>query len=177
MKTGIIICGLNGAGKSTLGRALAKERGYYFIDVEDLYFPKDDPHYAYASQRTRQEVEIRLASEIHAHGDFVFASVHGDYGESVRSALRCCVYISIPREIRLQRVKNRSYQKFGSRMLPGGDLYEREEKFFAFVGSRTEDPVEKWLETLSCPAIKIDGTKPVEENLRLLTERIPHENH
>ena len=30
----------------------------------------------------------------------------------------------------MQRVKKRSFQKFGNRMLPGGDLHEQEEKFF-----------------------------------------------
>lgn len=43
MGTGIILCGLNGAGKSTLGRALAKKLDFYFIDSEDLYFPKENP--------------------------------------------------------------------------------------------------------------------------------------
>lgn len=44
----ILICGLNGAGKSTLGRALAEASGYVFRDIEDYYFPKDDPANPYA---------------------------------------------------------------------------------------------------------------------------------
>lgn len=38
--TGIVICGLNGAGKSTLGKALAEKLDFYFIDNEDLFFPR-----------------------------------------------------------------------------------------------------------------------------------------
>ena len=53
MGTGIIICGLNGTGKSTLGKALAEKLHFYFIDNEDLYFPKIDPAYVYADPRTR----------------------------------------------------------------------------------------------------------------------------
>ena len=37
---GIAIFGLNGAGKSTLGHALAKESGYFEMDMEDYYFPE-----------------------------------------------------------------------------------------------------------------------------------------
>lgn len=48
------------------------------------------------------------------------------------------VFIDVPRDIRLQRVKDRSYQKFGNRMLPSGDLYEQEKRFFDLVESRTE---------------------------------------
>ena len=42
MGIGIIVCGLNGVGKSTLGKALAEKLNFYFIDNEDLYFPKTD---------------------------------------------------------------------------------------------------------------------------------------
>ena len=50
---GIVICGLNGAGKSTLGKTLAEKLDFHFIDIENLYFPKTNPDYAYASTRTR----------------------------------------------------------------------------------------------------------------------------
>ena len=60
MGTGIVVCGLNGAGKSTLGKALAKKLGYYFIDNENLYFPKNDSDYPYAVQRDRNEVSELL---------------------------------------------------------------------------------------------------------------------
>lgn len=57
MGTGIMVYGLNGAGKSTLGRALAEKLNFYFIDHEDLFFPKTDPDYIYVSPCTREEVE------------------------------------------------------------------------------------------------------------------------
>ena len=83
MGTGILICGLNGAGKSALGKALAEKLHFYFIDNEDLYFPKTDPNYMYASPRTREEAKKLLFREIKAHENFVFASVKGDYGEEI----------------------------------------------------------------------------------------------
>lgn len=80
--------------------------------------------------------------------------------------------MDVPKEIRMQRVRNRSFQKFGSRMLPGGDLQEREENFFQLVQSRTENTVEESLHCLNCPVIRIDGTKPIEENTRFIMEQI-----
>lgn len=172
MRTGIIICGLNGAGKSTLGRALAKELGLRFIDIEDIYFPKTDSQNIYASPRTRKEVETLLYSEFKAHEGFVFASVHGNYGDGICSFLRYAVLVSVPKDVRMERVKNRSFQKFGDRVLPGGDLYEQEEKFFDFVKSRAENTSEKWVESLSCPVIRVDGTKPIEENITYILGEI-----
>ena len=80
--------------------------------------------------------------------------------------------IDVPKDVRMKRVKNRSFQKFGNRMLLGGDLYEQEERFFDLVESRAENTVEKWIQSLNCPIIRIDGTKPIEENINLIIEQI-----
>lgn len=171
MGTGIIMCGLNGAGKSTLGKALADRLNYRFIDNEDLYFPKIDPDYMYAAERTREEVEELLLSEIKAYKDFVFASVKGNY-EKALPFFNYAVLVSVPREIRLRRVQKRSFRKFGERMLPGGDLYERERSFFELVSSRAENTVEEWLRTFGGQVIRVDGTKPINENVDFIAEEI-----
>ena len=144
---GIIVCGLNGSGKSTLGKALAKKLHFHFIDNEDLYFPKTDAHYIYGSPRTREEVEKLLWSEMMAHENFVFTSVRGDYGETIYSFFQYAVLIDVPKHIRIQRVRNRSFQKFGERML-------------------------LWVKSLKCPVLRIDGTKAIEENVDFIMEWI-----
>ena len=172
MGTGILVCGLNGVGKSTLGKALAEKLRFHFVDNEDLYFPKTDPNYLYASPRSREEVEALLLREIRAHEDFVFASVKGDYGEAVRGCFRYAVLMGVPREVRLQRVRDRSFRKFGDRMLQGGDLYETEENFFRLVSSRAEDTVEEWAKGLACPVIRVDGTKSIAENVDFIIKQM-----
>ena len=174
MGTGIIICGLNGTGKSTLGKALAEKINFHFADIEDLYFPKTDSQYIYSSPRSHEEVKTILLSEIKAHPNFVLSSVKGDYGDTIHSFFQYAILITAPANSRIQRVKNRSFQTFGSRMLPGGDLYEQEATFFDFVKSRTENTVEDWVNSLSCPIVRIDGTKPVEENIEYIIEHILH---
>ena len=166
------LLGRNGAGKSTLGKALAEKLDFYFIDNEDLFFPKTDPNYIYASPRTREEAEKMLFHAIKVHENFVFAAVKGDYGEAIYPFFQYAVLIDTPKDIRVQRVKKRSFQKFGNRMLPGGDLHEQEEKFFEFVTSRPESTVEEWIQLLSCSILRIDGTKPVEENVDFIINQI-----
>ncbi len=176
MGTGILVCGLNGSGKSTLGKALAKRLDFHFIDNEDLFFPKTDPDYTYASPRPKSEVEKLLVNEVTAHENFVFAAVHGDYGKDIIALYDLAILIEVPKDIRMLRVRDRSFQKFGSRMLRGGDLYEQEEQFFQLVSSRPEDMTEKWLQTLRCPVIRADGTKPIEENITIILKQIKQIN-
>lgn len=167
---GLIICGLNGSGKSTLGRALAEHLGWRFIDNEDLYFPKTDPDYLFARQRTQEEVERLLLEEVRRDERFVFAAVKGNYGDAVLPYYKAAVLVEVPREIRLQRVQQRSLDKFGDRAKPGGDLYEREKWFFDHISARPEDYASRWLDTVNIPILQVDGTRPVGENLTVIED-------
>lgn len=165
---GILICGLNGAGKSTLGRILADRIGYEFIDNEDLYFRKTDLSYDFAAPRGKEEVIRLLEERITNNNRFVFAAVKGDYGEKLVSLLDHVVLIDVPKEVRSRRIRERSFRKFGDRILEGGDLFDRESRWFALTDSRPDDYVTGWLETVTCPVVRIDGTLPVEENVEYL---------
>lgn len=172
MGTGIVMCGLNGAGKSTLGKALAEKLNFHFIDNEELFFPKTDSRYTYASPRSVEEVEKLLLDRVKAHENFVFSAVKGNYGENILPFYKYAVLIKVPKNIRMQRVRDRSFSKFGARMLYGGDLYEQEKEFFDMVEGRTEGYVEEWVQSLNCPVIRADGTKAVEENVNLIISNI-----
>lgn len=167
---GIIICGMNGSGKSTLGRALADSLGWRFIDNEDLYFPKNDPAYLYAGERTQAEVERLLLEEVRQDERFVFAAVRGNYGDAVLPYYKGVVLVETPREIRLQRVKERSLRKFGKRALPGGDLYEKEKRFYDLISARPEDYAERWLAAVDIPVLRVNGTRQVGENITIITD-------
>lgn len=172
MSQGILLCGLNGSGKSTLGKALAAALGCAFFDIEDYYFPDKSGSYAYQHPVTSGEVERRLLADMLATPRFVLASVRGDYADPIPAQFCAAVVLRVPKALRMARIKARSYQKFGDRMLPGGDLHEQEQRFFDFAASRCEQDVDGWLSTLACPVIPIDGTQPIPVSLEEIVRKL-----
>ena len=171
MSNAILVCGLNGAGKSTLGKALAERLNLRFIDIEDIYFSKqDNPDYPYEKPRPYGEVVSLLTEFVNGENDFVLASVTGSFGDEFISHLRCVISIEVSREIRLKRVYDRSYMLFGEKSCEGGAFYEQTKSFHDFCASRDENLVNDWLSTIRCPIVRVDGTLPIYDNVNLITE-------
>ena len=167
----IIVCGGNGAGKSTIGKQLAQELGWTFRDIEDYYFPVKTTDNKYATGRTGEEVAVLLAEDMKRRENLILASVRGNHSDEIVSMFTCVVVVEVPKEVRMERIRNRSYGQFGDRILPGGDLHEQQERFFSMVENRPEDYPTKWLEGLEIPVITVDGTKKVESNVMKIIEK------
>jgi len=159
----IIVCGLNGAGKSTFGRALSKALGYKFADIEDYYFSPDDVTYSHP--KSKEEVSKLLCGDITSNENFILSAIKGDYGDDVSKAFTLAVFLDVPKDIRLSRVAERSAKRFGDRIIPGRDLYQKEIEFFRTVEKRTETIVADWLAKYDIPVIVLDGTNTVDENV------------
>lgn len=166
----IIICGLNGVGKSTLGSNLAKALDYKFLDIENYYFPKNNTDDYYINALTRDQVQTSLLKDLKKYDNLILASVKGNYCDEVEALLTKAIYIQVPKDVRMKRVWNRSYNKFGVRILPDGDLYEKEKNFFNMVEKRCEKDVEDWLLNIGVPVIRVNGIKSIEDNMAALVQ-------
>ena len=164
MRGAVLVCGLNGAGKSTLGRALAERLGVPFLDSEDLFFPKNDPETPWDRPRSPRDARTLLLPEFSRSPELAFAAVRCALGPEVLARFRWAVLVEAPRQLRLERVRERSYRRFGERMRPGGDLHQGEEAFFRMVEERPETLVEEWLDAANLPVLRVDGTRPPAEN-------------
>ena len=155
---GIIVFGANGSGKTTLGRELARILNFKHMDTEDYCFREST--IPYADARPRDEVISLMLADIEKYRSFVFSTVKGDsWGDVIPKFYKLAVYLSAPYDLRMERIKRRIYEKHGTRVLKGGDMYEQELKFFDFVANRSLTPIDQWAETLTCPVICIDGTE------------------
>ncbi|MDR3119998.1 MAG: NUDIX domain-containing protein [Clostridiales bacterium] len=154
---GIIVFGANGSGKTTFARELARILNFRHMDIEDYCFKESE--IPYAKPRAREECIILMRNDIEKYGSFVLSAVSGDFGENITSLYDLAILLEAPLEIRMKRIKQRSYEQFGERVREGGDMYEQEQKFFHFAAARSLAPVEQWAKRLACPVIRVDGAE------------------
>lgn len=190
MINGISLFGLNGGGKSTLAHALAKQIGYFEIDVEDYYFPEQRKSRKWAMEhdeimvtehlgdvpfstpRTKEEVQDMLLKDMQSHQKFIISGVTMNWKEDILSRIDIAFWVQTPLEERLKRIKMREEKRFGERVFPGGDMYAQQVEFQKVVGNRDIKKVEESAKRLKCPIIVLDGTVSVEENLEKIMEHI-----
>ncbi len=186
MIRGIAIMGLNGCGKSTLAHTISKKLGFYEIDVEDYYFPEQkDSRQAILEQKydveckykgeipysvscSKTEVQEMIRKDIERHPQFVIAGVTMNWEEDILSAIDIVFILEVPGEERVKRVQQREEIRFGSRVMPGGDMYEQQKEFRDIIANKSDQSVEESANKIQCRKVKLDGTKSIDHNVSVV---------
>ncbi len=169
MPHGIVLLGANGSGKSTLGRELARVLNFSHFDVEDYWFyPSAVPYTAIRPQKERNE---RLLSDMEKHGSFVLSGDVSGWGDEFLRMFDLAVFLTAPKEIRMSRIENREYERWGDRVREGGDMYESEQKFKEFAAARDVAEIERRASAYPCPRIHMDGTEDYHIAAKTIAER------
>ena len=165
----IHIFGASGAGTSTLGRAVAERTGYTFLDSDDYIWAPTDP--PFTSLRTHAERLPLLQRDIEGIENAVLSGSLVGWGDPLIPRFTLAVRLVTPTDVRLERIERREYERFGDRILPGGDMYEQHRAFYTWAAGYDDGPVtmrsrtmhDLWQKKLTCPLLTLDGTRPVEE--------------
>lgn len=169
------IIGASCSGTTTLGRYLAGE--FPFFDTDDFFWERTDPPY-----RIKRHPAIRnagLAEAIAGHNPAIVTGSLLGWGPEWRPD--AAVFLWIPTEIRLERLRARELERYGPDALTAP---ERKQAFEAFLdwASRYDDPAftgrsrrrqEEWLDSLACPVLRILGNTTVEERITRVKAWLP----
>jgi adenylate kinase family enzyme len=174
----IHILGASGSGTTTLGRALAERLQYPHFDTDDYFWVLTDP--PYTQQRARTERAQLLMGDLTAHDSWVVSGSLCGWGDVAIPLFELVVFLAIPHDIRIARLHRREHARFGTRILPGGDMYEQSQAFLAWAASYDEGGLdirsrqlhEEWLGTLPCPILCFEGEYTIEEHLAVLMVEI-----
>ena len=176
MVTGIMIIGPSGSGKTTLGKLLANELGYPYYDVDD-YIWRTDTAMPYTVMYSREEKINRLSQAISSCEHFVMAGSMSSFHQAFDEMFELMVLLYVEPNVRVNRVHNRAVERFGKRVLAGGDMYLNHMKFlesnrsYESNGSPNLQEQKEWMNSLPCVKMELDGTDAPEANIKKIIEK------
>jgi adenylate kinase family enzyme len=170
----IHILGASGSGTTTLGRALAERLNYPHFDTDDYFWVPTDP--PFTTQRERTARQHLLMNDLLAREQWVLSGSLCGWGDVAIPLFELVVFLGIPHDLRMARLRRREYERFGERIMPGGDMYEQSQAFLPWAASYDEGGVdirsrrlhEQWLGTLPCLIVCFEGEYSIEEQLAVL---------
>lgn len=163
----IQVLGASGTGKSTLCRYMSEKTGAYWIDT-DKYLWKDD------SFTENHPVEERLRmyyDDITKYQDYVVSGSVYSWNPNGFSDRELLVLLLVDEEIRMKRIYDREFSRFGERMLPGGDHYQLTREFLDWCRTyqtADENAINSLaghmlrLREASCNTLVLDGNQPID---------------
>ena len=164
----IHLTGASGSGVTTLGRALADRLALPHHDSDDYFWLPTAPPY----QTVRAAADrLRLMHEMFVPRlDWVLSGSVTGWGEELAPLFNLVVFVTTPREVRLQRLRAREAARFGAdAVAPGGWRHEEAESFVEWAShyeagdreGRNLAKHEGWLASLPCPVVRVDGSRPI----------------
>ena len=118
--------------------------------------------------RSKIEVQEMIRDDIEKHTQFIISGVTMNWEESILSAIDVAFILEVPTNERVKRVEQREEIRFGSRVMPGGDMYKQQKEFRDIIANKSSQSVVESADRLRCKKVKLDGTKSIDENVSVI---------
>ena len=170
MKHVIHIFGASASGTTTLGQKICDELGYTLMDTDDYFWMPTNP--PFSQKRPREErIELMKKDMDEAENVVLSGSIAG-WGDALIPYFTLAVRIEMDPALRIDRLVKREKQRYGSRIEPGGDMYEHHLAFVEWaktydtggVDARSKAKHDVWQKLLPCGILYLDGADTIEEN-------------
>lgn len=168
----IHVTGASGSGTTTLGGALARRLGIIHFDTDDYYWLPSDP--PYQKSRAPEERLALLEAALAGADSWVLSGAAEGWGDPLIRFFDLVIFLQVPTEIRLLRLRHRERQRFGEKAInPGGPMHPRYRDLIHWAqaydsadeNTRSRKRHEEWLSGLSCRVLRLSGIPPVERQL------------
>ena len=175
----IHIFGASGSGTTTLGRAIAERLEIIQHDTDDFFWENTNPPF----QRVRElgERQRMLMKAIERQAAWVLSGSLCGWGDFAIPYFRLAVYLWLPGNIRMARLKKRERERYGADIdQPCHPMYKSHVAFLEWAGAydtggmemRSRKMHEEWIAQLPCPVIRIEGEQSVNDSLDIVQKRL-----
>jgi adenylate kinase family enzyme len=178
MKNVIHIYGASGSGTSTLGCFISEQLGYTFMDTDDYFWLPTNPKYTKKRERT-ERLQMMKEDMLNSNKVVISGSLVG-WGDELIPYFTLAVRVVTDKSVRIQRLKEREKEHFGSRIEIGGDMYKYHTEFIEWaaaydtggIGMRSKAEHDQWEKLIGCKQITVNGEDNLEYNLQLINKAL-----
>jgi adenylate kinase family enzyme len=175
----IHVFGASGAGTSSLGSALQQRYKFTQLDTDDyLWLPTNPP---FMQKRPTEERLSLMKSDMDRASKAVISGSLCGWGDPLIPLFDLVVRLVVPTEVRVERLEKREYQRFGKRILLGGDMYEEHQRFLQWarkyddgdISMRSKAMHDEWQKMIPCTQMILDGTLSTHDLMEEIRNAFP----
>lgn len=167
----IHILGASGSGTTTLAKAISEKFGYRHLDTDNYFWhPTEEP---FTQTRSVEERIHLLGPDLQKHDRWVLSGSLCGWGDVFIPYFDMVLFMWIPEELRIKRLEEREWQRYGEDIAVGGKRHESYLTFMQWASMydhaglevRSRALHEEWLATLPCPVVRLEGDLSMEDKL------------
>jgi adenylate kinase family enzyme len=172
----INIFGASGSGVTTLGQALSEKLDYPYFDSDHYFwFPSDPP---FTERRPPEERNTLINKEMAGNKSWILGGSVINWHNNWQFDLS--VFLYIPQELRLQRLKDREHERYGDIIYTDKERNRLYNEFIEWAcgydelitNSRSLHSHKNWMNNLKTPLLVIEGDTTVEERVEAVLGKI-----
>lgn len=178
MSTRLHVFGASGSGTTTLGAALATALGIRHFDSDTFFWLPTEP--PFSTPRPKPERDAMAFEALSGSDDWVLSGSIVKWSEDVVGLVEQAVFLYLPPEVRMARLRARETERYCDRIQPGGDMCEASMAFLAWAArydtagleQRSLQTHEAWMRTLSAPVLELRGDLAVAARVAAVSDFI-----
>ena len=171
------IFGASGSGVTTLGQTLSEELQINYFDSDDYFWVQSEP--PFTNRREATERNELILQSLNKSNDWILGGSVIHWSENLFPAFDLIVFLWIPPNIRIERLRNREFERYGNAILKDPVRAEQFNKFIEWamdydynsgIANRTLQAHEDWLKKTKSPVLRISGDFTTEHGTKLVMD-------
>ncbi|EOO22282.1 hypothetical protein IGA_00701 [Bacillus cereus HuA3-9] len=117
-----------------------------------------------------------LRHDLSIYQNWILSGAVCGWGDNFKSYFDLVIFLWIPQNVRLERLQQREFQRYGNDIVAGGSKYDRSKAFLEWASLYDEAGMEvrskmlheHWMSDLVCPTLVIEGNYTVKERVDIV---------
>ena len=174
----LVVFGASGSGTTTLASTLASELGWTHLDADDFYWAKTE--IPFERKNSVEERQVALKEAFLASENVIVSGSLVSWSNYWLTAFDLAVFLWIPPAIRMERLGNREYERYGEQLYQEETIRQKSKAFLAWAAKYDDINFEgrnivlheAWSKQLSCDVLELKGDLSNEKRKEIVVQKI-----